>query len=285
MNKGKTRVIACLLIAAVSGLPTVAIAIPTEEVGEPAQSFSSDSSTSIAENPMAQVTSVSQLRDVQPTDWAFAALQSLVERYGCIAGYPDGTYRGDRPITRYEFAAGLNACLDRVNEFIATATDDFVIRADLTTLQKLQQEFAAELAILRRRVDKLEVRAAEIEANPFSGTTKLNGLTIVGMQGRTGNRADVKPRDGKKDTYDRGTNTHLIYYQQLYLTSQFSPSSYLFTGLAAADGTTNPRFSNDVILGYEYPTNKKLIVTDLNFHWLVTDNLAIMVGAEGVNMA
>src|SRR5690242_14534259 len=43
---------------------------------------------------MAQITSVSQLSDVQPTDWAFVALQSLVERYGCIAGYPDNTYRG-----------------------------------------------------------------------------------------------------------------------------------------------------------------------------------------------
>lgn len=42
------------------------------------------------DNPvgMSQVTSVSQLSDVQPTDWAFQALQSLVERYGCIAGYP-----------------------------------------------------------------------------------------------------------------------------------------------------------------------------------------------------
>jgi len=56
-----------------------------------------------------QVTSVSQLSDVQPTDWAFQSLQSLVERYGCIAGYPDGTYRGNRSLTRYEFAAGLNA--------------------------------------------------------------------------------------------------------------------------------------------------------------------------------
>jgi hypothetical protein len=55
-------------------------------------------------NNLAQVTSVSQLSDVQPTDWYFQALQSLVERYGCIAGYPDGTYRGDRALTRGEFA-------------------------------------------------------------------------------------------------------------------------------------------------------------------------------------
>jgi len=38
---------------------------------------------------MSQVTSVSQLSEVKPTDWAFQALQSLVERYGCIAGYPN----------------------------------------------------------------------------------------------------------------------------------------------------------------------------------------------------
>ncbi|MFO5528542.1 MAG: hypothetical protein ACLBM1_12070, partial [Cuspidothrix sp.] len=38
---------------------------------------------------ISQVTSVSQLSDVQPGDWAFQALQSLVERYGCMAGYPN----------------------------------------------------------------------------------------------------------------------------------------------------------------------------------------------------
>ena len=92
-------------------------------------------------NAIAQVTSVSQLSDVQPTDWAFLALQSLVERYGCIAGYPDSTYRGNRALTRYEFAAGLNACLDRINELIATATTELVNREDLVTLQRLQEEF------------------------------------------------------------------------------------------------------------------------------------------------
>ncbi len=67
-------------------------------------------------NDIGQVTSVSQFSDVQPTDWAFQALQSLVERYGCIAGYPNGTYRGNRALTRYEFAAGLNACLEWGNQ-------------------------------------------------------------------------------------------------------------------------------------------------------------------------
>lgn len=139
---------------------------------------------------MGQVTSVSQLRDVRPTDWAFQALQSLVERYGCIAGYPDGSYRGNRPLTRFEFAAGLNACLDRVNELIAAATTSTITRGDLTTLQRLQEEFAAELATLRGRVDALEARTAELQGNQFSTTTKLTGEAIIGVTNAFGTDDD-----------------------------------------------------------------------------------------------
>ncbi|OLP18542.1 hypothetical protein BST81_09595 [Leptolyngbya sp. 'hensonii'] len=134
-----------------------------------------------ATDSMDQVTSVSQLSDVQPTDWAFQALQSLVERYGCVVGYPDGTYRGSRALTRYEFAAGLNACMDRVNELIAAGTADLVTKEDLATLQRLQEEFAAELATLRGRVDALEARTATLEAQQFSTTTKLVGEVIFAI--------------------------------------------------------------------------------------------------------
>ncbi|MFW9265407.1 iron uptake porin, partial [Nostoc sp. CALU 546] len=159
---------------------------------------------------------------------------------------------------------------------------------DLATLQKLQSEFSPELATLRGRVDSLEARTAEIKANQFSATTKLNGLLIVGVQGRTSNRGDVNPRDGQKDTDDAGTNTNVISLAQLYLTSQITPNSYLFTGLIDGKGRTTPRFTNsvsrnDVLLGYEFPTDS-LIVSDLNLHWLVTDKLAVMVGTEGVSM-
>lgn len=127
---------------------------------------------------LSQVTSITQLSDVQPTDWAYQALQSLVERYGCIVGYPDGTYRGNRALTRFEFAAGLNACLDRISELLAASTADLATREDLAALQRLQEEFAAELAALRERVDSLDGRIAEMEANQFSTTTKLAGETL-----------------------------------------------------------------------------------------------------------
>jgi hypothetical protein len=144
--------------------------------------------SSEADDGFDQVTSVSQLTDVKPTDWAFQALQSLVERYGCIVGYPDKTYRGNRALTRYEFAAGLNACMDRVNELIAAGTADLVKKEDLAVLQKLQEFFAAELATLRGRVDGLEVRTATLEKQQFSTSTKLNGEAVFAVAGvATGN--------------------------------------------------------------------------------------------------
>ncbi len=82
--------------------------------------------------------------------------KSLIERYGCIAGYPNGTYRGNQAMTRYEFAASLNTCLQRVQELIATARDNLVTKEDLALLQKLQAEFSTELGTLRRR-DHLEM--------------------------------------------------------------------------------------------------------------------------------
>jgi hypothetical protein len=145
----------------------------------PALDNALDSSPPEAATGMEQVTSISQLTDVKPTDWAFQALQSLVDRYGCIVGYPDKTFRGDRSLSRYEFAAGLNACLNRVRELIGTSTNSLARRQDLDTLKRLVDEFSRELAVLRGRVDELDRQVGLLEERQFSTTTKLNGELIV----------------------------------------------------------------------------------------------------------
>jgi hypothetical protein len=189
-----------------------------------------------------QVTSVSQLSDVRPTDWAFQALQSLVERYGCIAGYPDRTYRGNRAMTRYEFAAGLNACLDRVNELIAAATANLVKKEDLATLQKLQEEFAAELATLRGRVDSLEARTTTLEKQQFSTTTKLQGEAIFSLSGALGDdKAIATPATGARATTSAGVddNTTFSNRVRLSLRTSFTGKDTLLTRL---QGRNVPNF-------------------------------------------
>jgi porin len=186
---------------------------------------------------MSQVTNVNQLSDVQPTDWAFQALQSLVERYGCIAGYPNGTFRGNRAMTRYEFAAGLNACLNRVNELIATATADLVKKEDLATLQKLQEQFTAELATLRGRVDALESKSAELEANQFSTTTKLLGQVIMSANagGFSGNRI-VDPT-GRRVLATTNPNPTVLYRASIGLNTSFTGTDLLKVQLDGASGS------------------------------------------------
>ncbi|MEO1004944.1 MAG: iron uptake porin [Cyanobacteria bacterium J06638_38] len=125
-----------------------------------------------------QITNVNQLRDISPTDWAYDALRSLVDRYGCISGFPNQTYRGNQPLSRYEFAAGLNSCLNQIERLIANQE---VEDSDLNTLKRLNEEFAAELATIRERVDSLETRAASLEDNQFSTTTKLRGQVIFSL--------------------------------------------------------------------------------------------------------
>jgi len=210
---------------------------------------------------MEQVNSVSQLTDVKPSDWAFTALQALVERYGCIAGYPDKTYRGNRAMTRYEFAAGLNACLNRINELIAAGTADLATKSDLATLQKLRSEFATELTALRGRVDQVESRISAQENQQFSTTTKLNGLTWINLTGAAaggnvkfealpgpnnttpaaapgggvrfaGRNADGTPVVQRTDR----ANTTLSFFSTLTLNTSFSGKDSLVTQLSAGNG-------------------------------------------------
>jgi hypothetical protein len=230
-----------------------------------------------------QVTSVSQLSDVRPTDWAFQALQSLVERYGCIAGYPDGTFRGNRAMTRYEFAAGLNACLDKVNELIKAGTTNLATKDDLATLQRLQEEFAAELATLRGRVDGLEARTSELEANQFSTTTKLTGEAIFALsEGFGRNRHNSTAGNNKNQTV-------LQERVRLNLNTSFTGRDLLLTRLdvgngrnfnfgATSEGTQTwnviNRTDNVVNLGsllYKFPASNRLNVTVEAAHGLWND--------------
>ncbi|MBE9187871.1 iron uptake porin [Microcoleus sp. LEGE 07076] len=226
-----------------------------------------------------QVTSVSQLSDVRPTDWAFQALQSLVERYGCIAGYPDGTFRGNRAMTRYEFAAGLNACLDKVSELIRGGSGNLATKDDLAALQRLQEEFAAELATLRGRVDALETRTSELEANQFSTTTKLTGEAIFALSDDFGGSDGLFGRNNDR-IIGRGSNETVFQQRvRLNLNTSFTGRDLLLTRLQVGNGQrfnvgatsegaqtwnfvgrTDNVFQLDTLL-YKFPVGDRLNVT------------------------
>ena len=202
---------------------------------------------------MSQITNVRQLRDVAPTDWAYEALRSLVDRYGCIVGYPDQTYRGSQPLSRYEFAAGLNSCLNQIERLIAAS--DNVDPADLAAIERLSQEFEAELATIGGRVDALENQVAIVEDNQFSTTTKFSANLFVNATGATADDVTVEAvsldapfslrragRDADNNpilsTVEEDPEITLAYYTWLNFNSSFTGADNLAVQLVAGNGNS-----------------------------------------------
>ena len=183
-----------------------------------------------------QVLNISQFLDVKPTDWAYSALQSLVERYGCLSGSENGRLDGSRSITRYEAAALLKACLNRVT----TTTDQ---------LKRLIQDFQVELALLNGRVDSLQSRLAKLESTQFSPTTRLNVnmAYIFGGTGYSGAGAQAVSSGTRNlflpNNFGNGGNAtdgaSLNYNIHLDLQTSFSGKDLLLSRLEAGNFTNS----------------------------------------------
>jgi hypothetical protein len=241
------------------------------------QELNQYSQVNLDTGPLERINSVSNLQDVSPTDWAFQALQSLADRYECLLAYPDGTYRGNRAMTRYEFAAGLNACLERVqvliDENLANLNPE-----DLASLRRLQEEFSAELATLRGRVDALEVRTAELEANQFSTTTKLDGEALFALVDAFGDR-------GVTTAGGEDTETSFGYRVRLTLDTSFSGKDRLRTRLQAIDtarldGTTGTVMSR---LGFDGEGGGVLELNRLEYRFPIGNNARFWLAGAGID--
>ncbi|MBE9159663.1 carbohydrate porin [Nodosilinea sp. LEGE 06152] len=213
---------------------------------------------------LAQITSVSELTDVLPSDWAFQALQSLVENYGCIQGYPDRTFRGQRSLTRFEFAAGLNSCLDVIATLIAQSGID---PDDLATIRRLQEEFQAELATLRGRVDALEAETATLRAQQFSTTTKLRGQADFHL---------ITPFDTIPDE----TSTSVAARARLNFDSSFTGDDRLRIRLQGGDGNA---FESLYGLANAGGSNYDVTIDDFYYSFPIGNRITVTAAARGLS--
>lgn len=175
-----------ILITGISSNYASAQTEPDEIVEQIEQYTEEDRQSSIE-----QVTNVNQLRDVSPTDWSYDALKSLMGRYGCISGLPDGTFQGNRPITRNEFAAGLNSCFEYIERSLNSQKQPNLMSifygntrifteedGSITTIIAEGNMFESRLATAGDRIDESESRIIQLEDKQFSPTTTLTGETV-----------------------------------------------------------------------------------------------------------
>ena len=221
----------------------------------------------IAPRSLAQVNNVKQFRDVEVTDWSYEALRSLSDRYGCISGFPDGTYRGERAVSRAEFAAGLNACLDKIDSITAKMP-----QTDIDTVLRLLQEFQSELAILKGRTDGSQARVDDLEATQFSTTSKLRGEAIFGLGG----------------VLSEGTENDAVFGSRLRLdfVTSFEGDDLLFTRLSRNDfqGFAEEVGTFQGNLAFVEPDeDEDLRLDELHYSFGIGDRLRFIVGAAGID--
>ncbi len=95
--------------------------------------------------------------DVPMNHWSYDALSQLAAK-GVIQGYPDGSFKGNQPMTRYEMATAVARAL-------ATVDMDKASKEDVEMLKRLVVEFKDELDALGVKVDELDERVAVLEKN------------------------------------------------------------------------------------------------------------------------
>ncbi|WP_337773506.1 S-layer homology domain-containing protein, partial [Dialister hominis] len=130
--------------------------------------------------------------DVTPSDWAYQAVVDLSEQ-GVVEGYPDGTFKGERNITRYEMAQIIARML---------AKEDQLNAEQRATLDKLAGEYADELANLGVRVSNLEKKVGNLywsgdarmryQDNAIDAADKWDGRMRINVKGQVNDSTYVQ---------------------------------------------------------------------------------------------
>ena len=104
------------------------------------------------------------LKDIPANSWAYQAIVDLVND-GIIIGYPDGTFKGNRPLTRYEAAVLVERAVQYLTKKLANpATAPQVTQADIDRLRALLDEFKGDIDSLKLRVSDIDDRLKKVEA-------------------------------------------------------------------------------------------------------------------------
>ena len=124
----------------------------------------------------ADVAQAGPLSDVPLNSWAYDAVDQLAKD-GIIKGYPDGTYKGNRPMTRYEAAVLAYRAVDMIEaQITAGKAVDAKLASDIAAANKLIAAFGAELKSVENHVDALQQEADATQRTVAGHTAQIGAL-------------------------------------------------------------------------------------------------------------
>ena len=173
-----------------------------------------------------QGASATPFSDVPANHWAYQAIQSLAAD-GLVEGFPDGKFKGDRPMTRYEMAVTVARVIAKVQANSA----NFASKADLDKLQKLIDAFKDELDALGVRVTNLEDSLDALDKRTkFAQSIEFHGAMFPNISIR---QRTTLPRTVTGGNGAGGANLPPTPYTALvnaFISSDFTNSAYTQAG-------------------------------------------------------
>lgn len=213
-------------------------------------------------NDLESIPAVSKLNNIQITDWEYQALQSLAQRYHCTQQWQSDSLQV--PMNRYEFAFFFNHCLQQIENLESPE--------DLMILQKLQQNFATELAPLKNRIEQLETQVTQLEAEQFSTTTQFKGQALFFLT----------------DSFGQGDNSQTTwgYRTRLNFETSFTGQDMLRMrlenrNLPRLDDITGTSLSR---LSVDGDTDNQAELSELSYTFSVGEKTEILLGIAGVSL-
>ena len=213
-------------------------------------------------NSIESIPSVSKLKNIQTTDWEYQALQSLARRYDCTQQWQQSN--NNSSITRFEFAVGLNSCLQQI--------ENITSGQDLIVLQRLQRDFAPELARLTNKIEQLETKVSQIESQQFSTTTKFNGQVLFFLTDSFGG--------------DDNSETTFGYRSRLNFDTSFSGKDLLRVRLENRDSPRLDEVTGTSLsrLSVDGDTDRATDLSELSYIFPVGEKTEILLGTAGVSL-
>ncbi|MBE9045232.1 iron uptake porin [Pleurocapsales cyanobacterium LEGE 10410] len=212
-----------------------------------------------------QFVPVHQLSDISPTDWRARGLKSLSDRTLCLG---ENYQLSDRALTRYEFAAGMQQCLDQISN--RSLSDEINLSpGELSFIARIEREFEQELTVLAVRIDNLAVRTERLEEQRFSTTTKLNGEVLFQL--------------GDSFGADDSSQLFTGYRARLNFDTSFYGSDRLRIRLGARNTGELEEVADTfmVRLGVDGQSDNE-IETEISYDFAVRERLQVVLGINSV---
>ena len=229
----------------------------------------------IQKDTIGNIPSVSELSNVEVSEWKFHILEYFIKRYNIDTRYPPELFQRQGIIKRYEFAFILNSVIQHLDELKKNQIANFATQEELEALTRLQSEFASELDIINQKITQLGKKSFPV----FSTTTTLSGEVIFAVTAvASGNKADD---DEKTDT-----NVTFSHRTKLQLNTTFTGKDRLKTSFKTSNikPLSSATGSNMARLAYQGDRQNRLELGDLTYRFPMGKKTRVYIGAKGLNI-